>query len=263
MKMLTLLPTSLRPALLGVLLLAAAPALRAAEITVSAASSLSSAFKALAPEFEARHPGTRLRLNFAASDALLAQISQGAPVDVFASADQETMDKAQARQLIQPGSRRDIAANSLVLISPAVDGLALTSLAELARPAVKRIALGRPEGVPAGRYAQRALQAAGLWQALEPKAVYAQNVRQALDYVARAEVEAGFVYATDAAAQADKVRVRLRVPTETAIRYPAALVLSPGVPADPGRAEGAAQFLAYLLSPAGQAQLAQHGFSKP
>jgi len=130
-------------------------------------------------------------------------------------------------------------------------------LADLQKPEVRRIALGKPEGVPAGRYARTALEAAKLWTALEPKAVYAQNVRQALDYVARGEVEAGFVYATDAAGHRDKVRALFSIPTENSITYPMAAVT--GAP----NADGARKFIAYLLSPEGQAVLARHGFLKP
>ncbi|MEJ6001267.1 molybdate ABC transporter substrate-binding protein [Paucibacter soli] len=235
----------------------AGPAAQAADLTVSAASSLSNAFRELAPAFEARHPGTRLLLNFAASDALLAQIAKGAPVDVFAAADQESMDRAEAQGLLARGSRRNFAANRLVLVTPAQGGLALATLAELRQPAVRRIALGKPEGVPAGRYARAALQAAQLWEAIEPKAVYAQNVRQALDYVARGEVEAGLVYATDALAYKDKVKARFGVATATPISYPVAGI------AGSANAAAAAQFLAYLLSPTGQAVLARHGFLAP
>jgi molybdate transport system substrate-binding protein len=229
----------------------------AADLTVSAAASLTNAFKELAPAFEAQNPGTRLLLNFAASDALLAQIAKGAPVDVFASADQETMDRAQAQQLLAAGSRRDFVSNSLVLITPSDSTLALGALADLKQPGVKRIALGQPSGVPAGRYAKGALEAAKLWTELEPKAVYAQNVRQALDYVARGEAEAGFVYGTDAAVLKDKVKVALTVPTETPIRYPVALVAGSPNPT------AARAFADYLLSPAGQAVLARYGFQKP
>jgi len=236
------------------------PAAQAADLTVSAASSLSNAFRELAPAFEAKHPGTRLLLNFAASDALLAQIAKGAPVDVFAAADQESMDRAEAQGLLAKGSRRNFAANRLVLVTPAQGGLALAALADLRQPAVRRIALGKPEGVPAGRYARAALQAAQLWEALEPKAVYAQNVRQALDYVARGEVEAGLVYASDALAQKDKVLARFSVATATPISYPAAITT---VGAGSANAEAAGQFLAYLLSPAAQAVLARHGFLAP
>ncbi|WP_457330667.1 molybdate ABC transporter substrate-binding protein [Rhizobacter sp. P5_C2] len=229
----------------------------AADLTVSAAASLTNAFKELAPAFEAQNPGTKLLLNFAASDALLAQIAKGAPVDVFASADQETMDRAQTQQLVAAGSRRDFVSNTLVLVTPSDSTLALATLADLKQPAVKRIALGQPSGVPAGRYAKGALEAAKLWADVEPKAVYAQNVRQALDYVARGEAEAGFVYGTDAAVLKDKVKVALTVPTETPIRYPVALIAGGPNPA------AARAFVDYLLSPAGQAVLARYGFQKP
>lgn len=229
----------------------------AADVTVSAAASLSNAFKELGPAFEAQNPGTRLLFNFAASDALLAQISKGAPVDVLATADQETMDRAEAQKLLLPGSRFNFVSNELVLVTPAEGGAALSSLADLARPAVKRVALGKPEGVPAGRYAKAALESAKLWAAVEPKAIYAIHVRQALDYVARGEVDAGFVYASDALAQKDKVRVLFTVPTETAIRYPVAAI------AGSSKASEARKFIDHLLSPAGQAVLARHGFRKP
>lgn len=227
------------------------------EITVSAAASLTNAFKALGPAFEARHPGTKVQLNFAASDALLAQIAKGAPVDVFASADQETMDRAQQQQLLAPGSRRDFVSNSLVMITPMEGGLPLRSLADLQQVGVKRIAVGKPEGVPAGRYAKAALEAARLWTAVEPKAVYAQNVRQALDYVARGEAEAGFVYGTDARVQKDKVRIVLTVPTATPIRYPVAVVQQGP------NAVGAKAFVDFVLSAEGQAVLATYGFAQP
>lgn len=233
------------------------PGARAADLTVSAAASLTNAFKELAPAFEAQNPGTKVLLNFAASDALLAQISKGAPVDVFASADEETMDRAQSQQLVAGGSRRDFAANALVLIAPSDGTLALSTLADLAQPGVRRIALGQPGGVPAGRYAKGALEAAKLWTGLEARAVFAQSVRQALDYVARGEAEAGFVYATDAAVMKDRVKVAFTVPTATPIRYPVAQVAGGPNPT------AARAFVDYLLSPAGQAVLARHGFQKP
>lgn len=254
---------SIRPTLIArraaalTLALLATGLAHAADVTVSAAASLTNAFKELAPAFEAAHPGTKVQFNFAASDALLAQVAKGAPVDVFASADQETMDKAQQQKLLVDGSRRNFVSNALVVITPAENGVTLKSLAELQQPTVKRIAIGRPEGVPAGRYAKAALEKANLWTALEPKAVFAQNVRQALDYVARGETEAGFVYATDAFVMKDKVRILFSVPTETPISYPIA-VTNGGTNADGGK-----QFLDFVASVAGQAVLAKYGFQKP
>ncbi len=236
-------------------LMALAQAAAAAELTVSAAASLTDAFRAIGRDYEAQHPGARVLLNFGASGALLQQIAKGAPVDVFASADQETMDQAQQQNLI--AERRDFTRNALVLIVPAGSRLAPASLGDLTRPGVKRIAMGNPASVPVGRYARRALENASLWTAVEAKIIQAQNVRQALDYVARGEVDAGFVFATDAAVMKDKVKVALDVPAGTPISYPIARV------AAGANAEEARRFIAHVLSPAGQEVLARFGFLRP
>ena len=239
------------------LLFAGTLSAHAAELTVSAAASLTNAFKELGAAFEAQNLGTKVLLNFAASDTLLAQIAKGAPADVFASADEETMDKADAQKLTVSGSRRNFAGNALVLVTPSDSTLNLKALADLQQPAVKRIALGTPSGVPAGRYAKSAIESARLWGAVETKAVFAQNVRQCLDYVARGEAEAGFVYTTDATTQKDKVKVALTVATETPIRYPIAAVA--GSP----NAVDARKFIEFVASPAAQTVLARYGFLKP
>ncbi len=240
----------------GLLSLAAVVA-HAADLTVSAAASLTNAFKELAPAFEAQNPGTHVLLNFASSDTLLAQIAKGAPADVLASADQETLDRAEARKLVVPGSRRNFVGNALVVVTPVDSALGLKTLADLQRADVKHVGLGNPASVPAGRYARSALDAAHLWAAIEPKTVLAQNVRQALDYVARGEVEAGFVYSTDAFTQKDKVRIAFTVPTETPIVYPIAAIVGGPNP------EAARKFLAFVHAPASQAVLARYGFQKP
>ena len=249
--------SAVRRLALGLAVASTCAAAPAADLTVSAAASLTNAFRVVGAAFEARDPGTKVLFNFAASDALLAQISKGAPVDVFASADQETMDRAEAEKLLAAGTRRDFAANTLVVVQPSDATLRLVSLADLRGADVKRIALGAPTGVPAGRYARNALEKAGLWSPVEAKAVYAQNVRQALDYVARGEVEAGFVYASDAALQKDKVRIAFVVPTEIAIRYPLAVVRQ-GPNGDAAR-----RFVAFVASPEAQATLATFGFTRP
>ena len=239
---------------------------QAADITVSAAASLTHALRDVAPLFEAAHPAHKLRFNFGASGGLLAQMARGAPVDVFISADQETMDQAQAQGLVRAAQRRNVASNTLVVVVPAAAGpsssvpkpLAMpTTLNDLARPAFARIAIGLPASVPAGRYAQAALEAAGLWAAVAPKIISAHHVRQALDYVARAEVDAGFVYATDAALMPDKVKVAFTVATAKPILYPAAPLA-----AAPRAAEGM-KFVDFLFTPAAQAVLAKHGFGRP
>jgi len=248
----------LRACMLGIgLSLIAGPAAWAADLTVSAAASLSNAFKDLAPAFEARHPGTKLHFNFAASDALLAQISKGAPVDVFAAADQDSMDRAESQKLLAPGSRRNFVSNQLVLITPADSKLKPNTLADLNAGSYARIALGQPASVPAGRYAKSALEGAKLWLQIEPRAIYAQNVRQSLDYVARGEVDAGFVYATDALVQKGKVKVAFTVPGTGPILYPVAAIQGSS------QASSAQAFVEFLTQPEAQAVLARHGFGKP
>src|SRR5690606_10208295 len=172
-------------------------------ITVSAAASLGDAFKEIAREYEAQHPGDTVLLNVGASGTLLQQIKQGAPVDVFASADEATMDKAAEAGLIAPDSRHIFARNTLVLIQPANAHDRLNSLEALTTDDVRRIAMGNPDSVPAGRYTRLALEAAGVWGTLQPRMILTQNVRQALDYVARGEVGAGFVYGSDVARRLD------------------------------------------------------------
>ncbi|MDD2547446.1 MAG: molybdate ABC transporter substrate-binding protein [Burkholderiaceae bacterium] len=232
---------------------------QAGELLVSAASSLTNAFKDIALGYEALHPGTKVQLNFGASGALLQQIVRGAPVDVLASADQETLDAAQSQGLVVAGDRKDFVRNTLVVVAPLQTPVPvrLDRLEDLAQPAIARVALAHPASVPVGRYAQRALESARLWPAVQAKAVGTQNVRQSLDYVARGEVEAGFVYATDAALMKDKVRVALVVPLELPILYPVARTVGSRQPAE------AAAFIQYLGTPAAQAIFARYGFAKP
>ena len=229
----------------------------AAELTVSAAASLANVFRDLAPLFEASSPGTKLQFNFAASGALLQQIVKGAPVDVFASADQDTMDQAQAQGFVKAGQRRYFASNSLVVIVPIAATSAPSALSDLARPVYQRVAIGIPASVPVGRYTKGVLESQGLWAAVEPKMIGAQSVRQALDYVARGEVDAGFVYATDAALMPDKVKVALTVPTTKPVLYPAAPIAG-----SPNAAESQ-KFVEFLTTAPAQALFARHGFGQP
>lgn len=240
-----------------VLLAALLPAWASAQtLTVSAAASLADALRETGSRFEAANPGVSLRWNFAASGVLVQQILQGAPVDVFLSADPATMDRGIAGQAIDASTRRDIARNTLVLVAPA-GSAAPRALADLARADVKRIAIGKPATVPAGRYAQQVLQAAQLWAPLQPKLVPADNVRQVLDYVSRGEVEAGFVYRTDAALQRDRLRIVLTASGHEPITYPAAVV------AGSRHAALARAFLAYLGAAEARAVFEKFGFGAP
>ncbi|HET7774602.1 MAG TPA: molybdate ABC transporter substrate-binding protein [Burkholderiaceae bacterium] len=229
----------------------------AQQLTVSAAASLTEAMREIGRRFEASRPGVSLRFNFAASGALVQQIIQGAPVDVFASADQETMARGVAQKVIDVGTRRDFASNSLVMITPLQGAPALARLTDLTQPAVKRIAVGKPATVPVGRYTQQALTAAQIWAPLEPKLVFADNVRQVLDYVARGEVEAGFVYRTDAELMKDRVRVALTATGHAPITYPVAVVT------DSRQPQLARDFAAWLQGSEAQSVLARYGFGTP
>lgn len=226
----------------------------AAEMTVSAAASLTDAFGELKTLFEQAHPGLHVNTNFAASNPLLKQLEEGAPADVFASADQQTMDKAVAAKVVDPATRRNFALNDLVLIVPR-GAKKPASLQDL--KGMQRIAIGNPDSVPAGRYTRDALMAAGLWEALLPECVQAASVRQALAYVARGEADAGFVYRTDALQMGDKVDIALTVGDHEPVLYPIAVATTGADPA------GGQAFVDFVLSPEGQQVLARYGFSKP
>ncbi|WP_332854161.1 molybdate ABC transporter substrate-binding protein [Duganella sp. S19_KUP01_CR8] len=244
---------------LGVALVLAAVGVSASatDITVSAAASLTNAFKEIGAAYEKEHAGDKVQFNFAASDPLVQQIAKGAPVDVFASADQDAMDKADSLKLLAAGSRKNFASNSLVLITPIAGSLPIKGIADLQQAAVTRVTMGNPASVPVGRYTRHALEQAKLWAAVEPKAIFGTSVRQSLDYVARGEVDAGFVYATDAAVMKDKVKVIATVPTETPVSYPIAVIA-----AGPQAAAGH-RFADYVRSSTGQAILAKYGFGRP
>ena len=184
-------------------------------------------------------------------------MQEGAPVDVFASADQETMDKAAAGKLIDPATRANFAVNDLVMIVPADSKLKLGTATDLKKKEVQRIAVGNPDSVPAGRYTREALTTAKLWEALQAKYVFGASVRQALDYVARGETEAGFVYRTDALQGGDKIRIAAVMSGHKPVSYPIAVATT-------GKArEAGARFVAFVLSEPGQAILAKYGFAKP
>lgn len=228
----------------------------AADLVVSAAASLTNSFKTLVQSYEAKHPGTKVILNFGASDVLMQQIVQGAPADVFVSADQISMDKAVAEKVVDPATRQNFAGNQVVVITPRDSKIVIKSLNDLSRPEVKRVAYGNPASVPLGRYAKTALEAAGQWEVVSAKAVFAQNVRQTLDYVVRGEVDAGFVFATDAFLVRDKVTTAVLVPSAP-VNFPLAITTVTKQP------DEARRFVAFLTSEEGQAILARFAFFKP
>ncbi len=232
-----------------------APQNTGGEIVVSAAASLQNAYGEIAHRYEER-TGVKVVLNFAASGELQKQIEFGAPADVFASAGEREMDALAARGLIDDPSRQNFAANVLVLVVPASSISSLQSFSDLASASVKRISIGNPQTVPAGHYARQALEATGLWDKVHARLIFAENVRQVLEYAAHGEVDAGLVYSTDVAVAHGRVKVIARAPEGTygPIRYPIAVIKSTH------HVEAAQEFVQFVLSPAGQDILKQYGF---
>lgn len=231
----------------------------ARELTLSVAISMKEAVEEIGRQFVLAHPGTTLRFNFGSSGELQKQIEAGAPVDLFISAAMRQMDELEQKGLILPATRRSFARNILVVIKPADSAIDLARPTDLLDPRVRRIVIGNPRTVPVGQYAEESLKSLALWERLQPKLVFAENVRQALDYVARGEVEAGFVYTTDFAVRAGRVREAFR-PAEDTYRpvvYPAAVVKTSR------HAVLAQAFVELLLSRDGQAVLSRLGFQPP
>jgi molybdate transport system substrate-binding protein len=246
-------------AIIGMLLWllgASAPA-RCQDLLVSGASSLTNVFKEISGAFERTYPETKVVFNFAASDVLVKQIIHGAPVDVFASADQEAMDKAVQANVVDGATRVNFAANQLVLAVSRGSRVDVSALEDLQREKVRRIAISHPGTVPVGRYTKAALDHADLWMSLQKKFIYTQNVRQTLDYLARGEVDVGFVYVTDVMIVKDKVMVVFAVPTLQAILYPMAITRRTRQP------RPAINFSRFVLSASGQEILRKHGFIQP
>ncbi len=226
-------------------------------ITVSAAASLTDAFTDIAREFEAAHPDTKVELNLAGSGTLRMQIEGGAPIDVFASASQDHMDLLAEKNMIENSSRKDFAANALVMVVPAKNGAKTPkSLKDLVAGSVEKIAIGNPESAPVGKYTKQAMEDAGVWDGLESKVILAENVKQVLTYVETGEVDAGFVYMTDAeSGRKDLYEITYTVPVNESISYPIAVVNSSK------EKEKAQEFVDFITGTRGQEILAEYGFS--
>jgi molybdate transport system substrate-binding protein len=237
---------------------AAASGQTPAPLLVFAASSLTDALGEVDRAFTAR-THIEVRASFAASSVVAKQIEAGAPADVFFSADLGWMDYLQKRGLLNVGSRRDVLGNALVLIAPAdsLVRLKITPGFDLAGAlGGGRLATGDPDSVPVGQYARAALTQLGVWDSVAPRLVRAENVRTALEYVARGEAALGIVYRTDAQAE-KRVRVVDTFPADThpPIIYPAAATASARL-----QAYG---FLEFLLSDEARAIFARYGFTPP
>jgi molybdate transport system substrate-binding protein len=225
-------------------------------ITVSAAASLTEAFTDIEEQFEDENPTIDINFNFAGSGTLRMQIEGGAPIDVFASASQSHMDILNNQSLIIEDSRKDFAANTVVLITPVDSELNISTPEDLISEEVETICIGNPETAPVGKYTVEALEETGLWDELESKTLLADDVKQVLVYVERGEVDAGFVYSTDAAtSEPDTIEIKATVPTVTPINYPIAVLSA-------SEHQNEAQtFVDFVTSDEGKTILESYGFT--
>jgi molybdate transport system substrate-binding protein len=223
-------------------------------VLVFAAASLTDALREIGSSSE-RSAGVAVTFNFGASSLLARQIREGAPADLFLSADEAQMDGLERAGLVAPGTRRSILSNALVVVVPEDSPLRIASERDLAGPGIATLALAEPTSVPVGVYSKKLLERAGIWEAVAPKVVPTENARATLAAVQSGNVDAGIVYRTDALVS-KKVRIAFEVPPRAgpAISYPFALVK--GAP----REAAARRFLEYLGSPAARAVFARHGF---
>lgn len=227
-------------------------------VVVASAVSMKALVEQAGAAFAVAFPGEGVTVQAGASGVLVAQIEQGAPIQIFVSASSLEMDRLDRAHLLVPGTRHSVATNRLVLVSR--KGLAPPdSLGDLLEPRFERVALGNSRTVPAGRYAEQALKGAGVLPKIAPRLIYGENVRQVLDYIVRGEVDAAIVYATEAKLAGDAVVPGPLVPAElhAPIVYEAALLRGDG------RVERAQAFLDFLVSSAGQEIIRKHGFGPP
>ena len=235
-------------------LLLSIPTARAAAVTIFAAVSLTDALNQLAGTYE-KQSGDKLLFNFGASSLLARQIQEGAPADVFFSADEAKMDALEKQDLVLAGTRKSRLSNTLVIVIAADSKLKIRSADDLASSRVKHVALADPEAVPAGIYSKELLEKRKLWAAVQPKVVPTENVRAALAAVESGNVEAGMVYKTDAAIS-PKVKVVCEIPASEgpAISYPVAVLKGArDIPA-------AKKFVEYLASSDATQVFQRYGF---
>ena len=229
------------------------------EVQVFAAASLSDALGEIVASYQAA-TGEVIRLNLGASSTLALQIVEGAPADIFFSADEATMDRVERAGLLVPGSRRKALSNTLVVVVPADSSWSPAGPEELVGSKLKVLALAEPETVPAGRYAKAYLESIGRWDDVGARVVPTENVRAALAAVEAGNADAAIVYKTDAAIS-KKVRVAYEVPRETGppISYAVALVRR-DPPEVPGTSARGARFIEFLGRPEVEAVFVRYGF---
>ncbi|MBV6623772.1 MAG: molybdate ABC transporter substrate-binding protein [Rivularia sp. (in: Bacteria)] len=229
---------------------------QAIELTVSAAASMQDAMKEVAKAYQEEYPNTKITYNFASSGTLTQQIKQGAPVDIFISANEKFMDELDKNNLLLAETRRDLLKNNVVLIVRKKDNINnISRFQELTNPNIKRFSIGEPESVPAGQYAKQVLSNLKIYEQLKPKTVFAKDVRQVLAYVELGNVDAGIVYGTDAQISKQvKVVATASEDTHKAIIYPVAAIKRTKNP------EVAKEFIQFLFSNSAREIFNKYGF---
>jgi molybdate transport system substrate-binding protein len=225
------------------------------ELTVSAAASLKDSLMEIQKNYRQQNPGIKITFNFAASGTLQQQIEQGAPADLFISASKTQVDALEQKNLLVKESRVDLLGNELVLVV-GKNNTSITCIQDLTKASVGKISIGTPGSVPAGKYAQESLTNLNLWDTLQPKMVLAaKDVTQVLNYIEAGNVDAGFVYRSDAL-RSNEVKVIALVPPSShqPIVYPAAIV------AITKNVQEANAFIKYLQSSEVQQVFSKYGF---
>lgn len=224
-------------------------------LTISAAASLKDALEEIKPLYCQQKSNVTLTYNFGSSGALQQQIEQGAPADVFISAAKKQMDALQEKGLLLDGTRKDLLKNQVVLIAPK-DAAAVTDFKDLTSDRIKKVALGEPKSVPAGKYAEEVLTSQNILNKIKAKTVYAKDVRQVLNYVESGNADAGIVYLSDAKSS-DKVKVVATASekSHSPVVYPIAVLKNSK------NVDAAKEFVQFLSSDTAKSVFEKQGFT--
>ncbi len=225
------------------------------ELLVSAAASLSDVSKDLTELYKKEKPNVDIKFSFGSSGALETQIEEGAPADIFISAALKQMISLEKKGLLQEGSKKDLLVNKVVLISPKDSKIKLLRFQDAASDSISKIALGEPQSVPAGQYAQEVFTTLGIWDKVKGKGVFGSDVRQVLAWVENGDVDCGVVYQTDAIAS-EKIKVVCEAPKDShkPVIYPVAVIKNSK------NQEEASRFIDFLTTAQAAATFKKHGF---
>ena len=226
------------------------------EIVISAAASLKQVMAEIKPLYREQYPHVAIIYNFAASGTLQRQIEQGAPVDIFISADRAKIKSLQQQDLLASDTISSLLQNRIVLITEQNNNLAINSFTDLTTAEIDTIALGEPLSVPAGKYAQEVLNYFQVAEQIKDKVVYGKDVRQVLNYVATGNADVGLVYLTDAEVGSNRVKIIAIAPTQahSTIDYAIAVIR------DSNNPQAAREFIQFLKTDRVRDIFTKYGF---